>query len=615
MGHLRGSASMEESENSVLGDEETIKKDYKPLSCLSSNNERGGFRAASFMYVLVSLENMAFIAMMTSLYLYFNHELHFNIAGAANTLTNFLGATFILSMVGGFVSDTYITRFHTVLLFGLVEVLALVLMTIQARYKSLKPEDCGNKSSCMEGGIAVLFYTSLCLLALGSGGVRGALPALGADQFDQNDPKEAKALATYFNWLLLCTTCGATVGVTVIAWVSTDRGWWAGFLTCTLVTLAGFVVLAIGKSSFRIQVFGDSPMITVAQVIVVAIKNRKLTLPENADELYETSEKESLIVGQRIPHTNQFRCLDKAAIVPKAFEPSGWTVCTVTQVEEVKILTRMLPIIASTILMNTCMAQLQTVSVQQGFRMDRFIGKFEVPAISIPVIPLVFMSILIPIYEFLFVPFARKITKHPAGITQLQRVGIGLVLSIISMTIAGLVEVKRKNASLKNPLKPISVFWLSLQYGIFGIADMFTLVGLLEFFYKEAPASMKSLSTSFTWISLSFGYFLSSAFVDIINAVTKRLAPSKQGWLHGQNIDTNNLNLFYYFLAILSGLNFLIYLLSASWYKYKTEDSVPEPKFSEPKKMDVDDLPPPPKEESTDKDSTVELITGSKEKE
>jgi peptide/histidine transporter 3/4 len=154
--------------------------------------------------------------------------------------------------------------------------------------------------------------------------------------------------------------------------------------------------------------------------------------------------------------------------------------------------------------------------------MDRHLGSIEFPAPSIPVIPLVFMSVLIPIYEFLFVPLIRKITHHPSGITQLQRVGVGLVLSAMSMAIAGFVEVKRKNQAIRDPTKPISLFWLSFQYGIFGIADMFTLVGLLEFFYKEAPAGMRSLSTSLTWLSLSLGYYLSTVLVDVINGVTKR---------------------------------------------------------------------------------------------
>lgn len=86
-----------------------------------------------------------------------------------------------------------------------------MLVTIQAHAKSLHPQYCG-RSSCIEGKAAFMLYASLALLALGTGGVRGVLPSLGADQFDQNNPKEAKALATYFNWLTLSTVLGASVG-------------------------------------------------------------------------------------------------------------------------------------------------------------------------------------------------------------------------------------------------------------------------------------------------------------------------------------------------------------------------------------------------------------------
>lgn len=235
----------------------------------------------------------------------------------------------------------------------------------------------------------------------------------------------------------------------------------------------------------------------------------------------------------------------------------------------------MVPILLSTILMNTCLAQLQTLSVQQGTLMDTRIGSFNVPPASIPVIPLIFMSVLIPVYEFTFVPLLRKITGHPNGITHLQRVGVGLVLSAISMTIAGFVEVKRKHEIIHHNHK-ISLFWLSFHYAIFGIADMFTLVGLMEFFYREAPAGMRSLSTSFSWLSLSIGYYLSSAFVELINSITGKFTKSKLGWLEGRDMNKNHIDLFYWFLAILSVLNFANYLFWANWYKYKNDVTVDE---------------------------------------
>ncbi|KAF7805010.1 protein NRT1/ PTR FAMILY 4.6-like [Senna tora] len=556
-----------------------VKEEYKPLNPRWEKH-KGGFRASMFIFVLSALDNMGFVANMVSLVLYFYGVMHFDLSSSANTLTNFMGSTFLLSLVGGFISDTYLNRLTTCLLFGSLQVLALIVLTVQAASKSLQPEACG-KASCLEGGKAVMFYTSLCLLALGIGGVRGSMTAFGADQFDEKDPIEAKALASFFNWLLLSSTTGGIVGVTGVVWVSTQRAWHWGFLIITVSASLGFLTLALGKPFYRIKTPGDSPILRIVQVIVVAFKNRKLALPDSHELLYEITEKENDTVAkvEKIAHSNQMRCLDKAAIVQEGSKPQAWQVCTVTQVEEVKILTRMLPILFSTIIMNTCLAQLQTFSVQQGNVMNLKLASFTVPAPSIPVIPLIFLSFLIPIYELFFVPFARNITHHPSGITQLQRVGVGLILSAISMAVAGVIEVKRRNQGRKDPFKPISLFWLSFQYAIFGIADMFTLVGLLEFFYRESPASMKSLATSFTWLSMSLGYFLSTVFVDIINAVTERITPSKQGWLHGFDLNQNNLNLFYWFLAILSCLNFFNYLYWACRYKYKSEEREGKPKL------------------------------------
>ncbi|KAL7202758.1 hypothetical protein ACSBR1_034262 [Camellia fascicularis] len=544
---------------------------YESLN--SWSQKKGGFKACIFIYALSTLDSIGSIANMSVFVLYFNHVMRFDQSQSANTFTNYMGSTFLLSVVGGFISDTYLSRLTTCLSFGVLQILALTMITIQAFSKKLHPDDCG-KATCVSGGEALMFYGSLYLLALAAGGVRGSLTPLGGDQFDPKDKKGAKGLATYFNWYVLSTTLGAILGVTIVVWVSMNKGWSWGFLIGTITSSLGFIALALGKPFYVIRPLGTSHITRVAQVIVVAIRNRRLKLPESPEELYEINDKERDPAEEKVSHTDQFRSLDKAAILPDGMNPNPWRVCTVTQVEEVKILTRMLPILASTIIMNTCMSQLQTFSVIQGLYMYPYLGSFKFPTASIPVIPLIFMSLLIPVYEFLVVPFAQKITGHPAGITQLQRVGVGLVLSIISMSVAGIIEVKRRDQFFKNPMKPISVFWLSFQYGIFGIADMFTMVGLLEFFYKEAPSGMKSLSTSFAPLSLSFGAFLSTIFVNIVNAITKSATRSKKGWLEGITLNDSKLNLFYWFLAILSCINFANYLFWASWYKYKDNSAI-----------------------------------------
>lgn len=139
------------------------------------------------------------------------------------------------------------------------------MLTVQGGSDKLHPEACG-KSSCVKGGTAVMFYTSLCLLALGIGGVRGSMTPFGADQFNEKDPNEVKALASFFNWLLLSSTIGAITGVTGVVWVSTQRAWHWGFFIITIASSIGFVTFALGKPFYRIKNPGDSPTLRIAQV-------------------------------------------------------------------------------------------------------------------------------------------------------------------------------------------------------------------------------------------------------------------------------------------------------------------------------------------------------------
>lgn len=148
---------------------------------------------------------------------------------------------------------------------------AFVMMTIQAHDTNLHPKPCGGKASCMEGGIGVMFYTSLALLALGTGGVRGALAAFGADQFDITKPKGKEAQGSYFNWLLLSTTTGAIVGVTGFVWVSTKHGWWWGFCLATISSFLGYSLFLMGKPFYQIHVPKDSPFLSIGRVLSLSL--------------------------------------------------------------------------------------------------------------------------------------------------------------------------------------------------------------------------------------------------------------------------------------------------------------------------------------------------------
>ena len=105
-------------------------------------------------------------------------------------------------------------------------------------------------------------------MALGGGGVRGSVPALGADQFDHNHPKESIHIATFFNWFLLSITIGATIGVTVVVWVSSNVGWDKGFIISMVCCFGGLCFISMGKPFYRVRIPGDSPLLRVFQVLL-----------------------------------------------------------------------------------------------------------------------------------------------------------------------------------------------------------------------------------------------------------------------------------------------------------------------------------------------------------
>ncbi|KAM7262610.1 hypothetical protein ACFE04_000293 [Oxalis oulophora] len=553
-------------------------------------HKHGGFRAALLILATFGFENMATLGLAVNLTTYFTGVLHYDIADSANHLTNFLGISYIISLIVASIADTWLGRFKTCVFAGCIEFLGLALLTVQAHYPNLRPPVCNiydPNADCkkLNGGHAAFFFIALYLLAIGSGGVKATLPSHGADQYNENDPREFKKMSSYFNCLLLALCIGGSISLTIIVWIQDNKGWDWGFGIPAIAMCLGVSIFIAGLPIYRMQaVKKTTALVEIAQVYVAAIRNRKLQLPNDSSELYEISkDNEAAMEAELLHHTDNLRFLDRAAIQVGNKDVSQWKLCRVTQVENAKIMLAMVPIFCCTIIMTVCLAQLQTFSVQQGITMDRSIGKsFNVPPASLPIIPVFMLVIIIPVYDRIIVPFLRKITGIPTGITHLQRIGVGLVLSAVSMAVAGLLEVKRKGVArdhnmidaqpISQPL-PISVFWLSFQYFIFGIADMFTYVGLLEFFYSEAPKALKAVSTCFLWSSMSLGYFTSSILVNIVNKATKNVTRSG-GWLAGNNFNRNHLNLFYWLLSLLSLINFCVYLFVAKRYKYRTQ--IPE---------------------------------------
>ena len=107
------------------------------------------------------------------------------------------------------------------------------------------------------------------------------------------------------------------------------------------------------------------------------------------------------------------RFLDKAAVDDG--DTRRWSLCTVTQVEEAKIILRMLPIFLSSVLGYLPIPLLLTFSVQQGGSMDTRLGAAHVPPASLFLIPVVFQMLILVAYDRAAVPWLCRATGYAGG--------------------------------------------------------------------------------------------------------------------------------------------------------------------------------------------------------
>lgn len=256
--------------------------------------------------------------------------------------------------------------------------------------------------------------------------------------------------------------------------------------------------------------------------------------------------------------------------------PSPWRLCTVTQVEEVKILMKLLPIPACTIMLSVILTEFLTLSVQQAYTLNTHMGRLKLPVTCMPVFPGLSIFLILSLYYSTFVPLSRRITGHPHGASQLQRVGIGLAVSILSVAWAGVFERYRRNYAIKHDYEAIfltampnlSAYWLLIQYCLIGIAEVFCLVGLLEFLYQEAPDAMRSVGAAYAAVAGGLGCFAATILNNIVDSITEDKEKGRPSWL-AQNINTGRFDYLYWLLTALSVINFCAFLYSARKYEYR----------------------------------------------
>ncbi|XP_039002471.1 protein NRT1/ PTR FAMILY 7.2-like [Hibiscus syriacus] len=550
-------------------------------------SKTGTWVAGILLLVNQGLATLAFFGVGVNLVLFLTRVLGQDNADAANNVSKWTGTVYIFSLLGAFLSDSYWGRYKTCAIFQAIFVVGLVLLSVSSSALLLKPSGCGDEETpCGSHSTfhIIFFYLAIYLVALGNGGYQPTIATFGADQFDEEDPKEGHSKIAFFSFFYLALNLGSLFSNTILGYFEDQGMWTLGFWASAGSAFLALVLFLIGTPRYRHFKPKGNPLSRFYQVLVAAMRKWKVQTTLGEDHLFEMDKNEAAIKGdRRILHTEGFGFLDRAAIMtPKDYANeeknvegrNPWRLCTITQVEEVKCILRLLPIWLCTILYSVVFTQMASLFVEQGDAMKTKISNFDIPAASMSSFDILSVATFIFIYRRILDPIVARIKTDPKGLTELQRMGIGLVIAILAMVASGVLEVFRlkyvnKDCPNCDHASSLSIFWQIPQYMLIGASEVFMYVGQLEFFNAQAPVGLKSFGSALCMTSISLGNYVSSLLVTMVMKISTK--DNMPGWIPG-NLNKGHLDLFFFLLAALTTADLVIYIICAKWYKYMKFD-------------------------------------------
>jgi dipeptide/tripeptide permease len=250
---------------------------------------------------------------------------------------------------------------------------------------------------------------------------------------------------------------------------------------------------------------------------------------------------------------------------------------TFTQIHEVRLVLRVLPVFATSVVYWTIYQQMSSVFVQQGLQMNRAVTPWlTIPSASLSTFDTVSIVVLVPVFEVAVYPALQVMGCR---LTQLQKMGWGLSVAACAMGVAAVVEHYRLRTVLAGHIVPgssppaadMSVFWQVPQYVLIGVSEVLASIAQLEFFYDQAPRPMRSCAMALQLLSSALGMYLSSA---ILYAVQQLTQPSP--WI-ADDLNDGRLDLYFLLLVGLTLANLFAHVLVAMQYEYRAPPLVPRP--------------------------------------
>ncbi|XP_043826720.1 solute carrier family 15 member 3 [Dromiciops gliroides] len=545
---------------------------------------QGGRRRAACAAVLLveMLERAAFFGISSNLVLYLNSKnLNWDGEEASRAALVFLGASYLLSPIGGWLADVYLGRYTTIITSLLIYLVASCLLPITA-FPDGRNSFCGEmplyiiQPSCSDKGCleshnpycAPTMYGGLLLLALGISSFKANLTSFGADQVMDLG---RDATRRFFNWFYWSINLGAVLSLVVVAFIQQNISFLVGYI---------IPVACVG----------------LALLVFICATPTFITKPPTGSQVSSMLK----LAFQRCCPGWCSRCLVRASQDADGL-PARWSPSSHSHREDVtnfRVLVRILPVMLSLVPYWMVYFQMQSTYVLQGLHLQiphifqthsdngnnsdtlsQDSGNYRFPEAWLLLANVVVVLILVPLKDRVLDPFLQRRKLLPS---LLKKMALGMFFGFASVIVAGILETKRlqyihRNETVAQQIgqdeyfaAPVYIWWQIPQYLLIGISEIFASIPGLEFAYSEAPRSMQGAIMGIFYFLSGVGSFLGSGLVALLSLPAG-------GWLHCPrdygNINNCRMDLYFFLLAGIQAATILLFLWITSIY----ERSAPPP--------------------------------------
>jgi len=509
-------------------------------------------------------ERFAYYGFRAILVLFFTHELHYTESQAIALFAYTTALAYFSPLIGALLADACWGRYFTILVFGGIYVLGLIILTLAAALVTLQSEPSGMNDQDTEPTVTMkrwLAMTGLLLVCLGTGGIKPCVSSFGADQVrtlnrtvtvtpDNEDERERNALIppapadeqedrpnpfllenptdthemtgaqdvyherinssaagknddqvrAFFAYFYFCINVGAVTSIAVIPIVKGRFGFGAAFLIPTIFMVVAMSLFFSMRRQYVHHVPGKDGS-SLSATFILLWWLIKSNLWSSLPH-WVLARVPFMQPGPR-PTLSQGQ---HQSVSTRDHNSNDGIIrkedndVVEQQIDDARQALRVLPIMALLPVFWSLYDQQSSVWTLQATRME--LNGLQPEQLN--VVNPVQIMFLIPLFDRIVYPC---MDRRNINIRPLRRMAYGMLLAALAFFVSGVVESSIQYWEIHDPQHLVNVFWQLPQITLLSVAEIFVSVTGLEFAYGNSPDRLKAFLMALFLLTTAVGDF------------------------------------------------------------------------------------------------------------